>query len=79
MEVKDFNHIVLTKIQEKYNMETIGAAYKNQNGTVPRYAMDIIDCFSELGEIADGVLMGYMLSIVDKFAFLKQITGNSVS
>jgi len=79
IEIKDFNHMVLMKIQEKYSMEAIGAAYKKQNGTVPKYAMDIIDCFSELGEIADEVLVGYMLSIVDKFALLKQITGNSVN
>ncbi len=73
MDKKEFYHMVINKVQEKYNMKSIENEYKDRNGTAPEYAMDIIDCFSELSEIADNVLTEYMLLIVDNFSLLKKI------
>lgn len=74
IEKREFLHIVLTKIQEKYDMEGIKNAYGKVNVKTIDYATDIIDCLPELSEMADDVLLEYMLSIVDKFALLKSMT-----
>lgn len=70
---KEFNHLILTKIQGKYDMEHIGAAYKGKNGKPPEYALDIIGYFPELLEITDDMLLEYMLSVVDKYSLLKGV------
>lgn len=71
MEVKEFNQMVIMKIQEKYDMESIGKLYKDKNGNAPEYALDIVNQFPELGEIADGVLYECIFSIIDKFSLIK--------
>lgn len=74
MEIKEFNHLVLAKIQEKYDMTYIGKTYKDKNGSTPEYALDIINHFPELSEIADNVLYEFMLSIIDRFSLVKDIS-----
>ncbi len=74
IKVKEFNHLVIAKIQEKYDMTFIGELYKNKNGSTPEYALDIINYFPELSEIADNVLYEFMLSIIDRFTLVKDIS-----
>ena len=73
MEIKEFNHLILTKIQEKYDMGYIGELYKDKNGSTPEYALDIISHFPELSKIADDLLSEYMLSVIDKFSLVKDM------
>lgn len=69
--VKEFNRMVILKIQEKYDMELISKLYKDKNGNAPEYALDIVNQFPELGEIADDVLYEFIFSIIDKFSLIK--------
>lgn len=73
MSVKEFNHLIIAKIQEKYDMEHIGATYKCKIGKSPEYALDIIGCFPELSEVADDMLFEYMLSVIDRYTLMKSI------
>lgn len=74
IKVKEFNHLVIAKIQEKYDMAYIGELYKDKNGSTPEYALDIINYFPELSEIADNVLYEFMFSIIDRFSLVKNIS-----
>lgn len=73
IETKEFNHLVIAKIQERYDMEHIGEMYKKKNGKSPEYALNIISCFPELSEIADNVLSEFMLSVIDRFSLIRSM------
>lgn len=53
---KTLYHILLKRIGEKYNLEAAKAIYKESVGLEPKYAMEIVSFFPELGEMADGLL-----------------------
>lgn len=53
---KTLYHILLKRIGEKYNLDAAKEIYTGIFGAEPKYAMDIVAFFPELGEMADGLL-----------------------
>lgn len=53
---KTLYHILLIRIGEKYNLDAARKIYIETVGEAPKYAMDIVVFFPELGEMADWLL-----------------------
>ena len=49
-------HILLKRLGEKYNLDAAKGIYIETVGVEPKYAMEIVNFFPELGEMADGLL-----------------------
>lgn len=53
---KTLYHILLKRLGEKYDLEAAKGIYMETVGLEPKYAMEIVSFFPELGEMADGLL-----------------------
>lgn len=53
---KTLYHILLKRLGEKYDLEAAKGIYIETVGLEPKYAMEIVSFFPELGEMADGLL-----------------------
>lgn len=49
-------HLLLKRLGEKYNLDAAKGIYTETVGAEPKYAMEIVSFFPELGEMADGLL-----------------------
>lgn len=49
-------HLLLKRLGEKYNLDAAKGIYAETVGVEPKYAMEIVSFFPELGEMADGLL-----------------------
>ena len=49
-------HVILTRLGEEYNLDAANEIYEKELGHVPKYAMDIVSYFPELGRMADDIL-----------------------
>ena len=52
----DIYHSILKRCAEKYDLEAANEVYRQEVGSYPRYAMDIVSYFPELAEVADEFL-----------------------
>ena len=53
---KTLYHILLKRLGEKYDLDAAKGIYIETVGLEPKYAMEIVSFFPELGEMADGLL-----------------------
>ena len=53
---KTLYHILLKRLREKYDLDAAKGIYIETVGLEPKYAMEIVSFFPELGEMADGLL-----------------------
>lgn len=53
---KTLYHVLLQRIGEKYNLDAAKEIYTGIVGVEPKYAMDVVCFFPELGEMADKLL-----------------------
>lgn len=49
-------HLLLKRLGEKYDLDAAKGIYTETVGVEPKYAMEIVSFFPELGEMADGLL-----------------------
>lgn len=49
-------HLLLKRLGEKYDLDVAKGIYTETVGVEPKYAMEIVSFFPELGEMADGLL-----------------------
>lgn len=49
-------HLLLKRLGEKYDLDAAKGIYIETVGVEPKYAMEIVSFFPELGEMADGLL-----------------------
>lgn len=49
-------HLLLKRLGEKYDLDAAKGIYTETVGIEPKYAMEIVSFFPELGEMADGLL-----------------------
>lgn len=49
-------HLILTRIGEEYDLDAANEIYEKELGHPPKYAMDIVSYFPELGRMADDIL-----------------------
>ncbi|MDD4376514.1 MAG: Rha family transcriptional regulator, partial [Clostridia bacterium] len=49
-------HRILTEVSDVWDSNYLKAMYKSKNGYYPRYAMDIIDTFQEVRDVADAYI-----------------------
>ena len=54
--VSTLYHVILTRLGEEYNLDAANEIYEKELGHVPKYAMDIVSYFPELGRMADDIL-----------------------
>ena len=56
MDRKYIYHKILQNISEKYDLDEANRMYEEIHGHKPKFAMDVVDYFPELGEHADKYL-----------------------
>ncbi len=56
MELRELYHIILEECEKCYDLDEAEGIYRDREGSAPTYAIDLVEYFPELQDIADQVL-----------------------